>query len=255
MENKMHWVVQQNIFKPENFNVLISALVDLNVPHTAVTIPSGELKLQPDVHPVGKVYVCGAIKMAKIALAKGWEPGSFLNDQFRYDLWLEKLGPELLNHDCSIGKFADINVDQFSRFFIRPLEDNKAFDGMVLDAEMLTTWRQDPLRTYLLNVDVILSPVREIYREYRLFVVGKEVITGSLYKVAGRPQVSDLVEPDVIEYVNKIVDKWLPIESCVIDVCLTEDGWKVIEFNNINSSSFYASNVHKYVAAIQACYS
>lgn len=51
-----------------------------------------------------------------------------------------------------------------------------------------------------------------------------------------------------------IIARWVPIESFVLDIALTADGLKVIEFNNINSSGFYVSNVPKYVQAIQEQY-
>ncbi len=251
----MHWVIQQKIFKPDNYKLLTHALESIGVQYTSVSIPRGTYELEPNVNPPGKVYVCGAIKMAKIARDRGWEPGSFLNDKFKFDLWLKELGHELLNFDITTGKLSNIKTDQLTKFFIRPLEDNKAFDGMVIDNEMLTDWRQDPAKSYLHDIEVIVSPIKKIYREYRLFVVNNRVVTGSVYKVSGKPQISSLVGLDVIEYAEKIIKKWVPIESFVVDIGMTEHGLKVLEFNNINSSSFYASDVQKYVHAIQSEYS
>ncbi|MBL1173678.1 ATP-grasp domain-containing protein [Pantanalinema sp. GBBB05] len=251
----MHWVIQQSIFKPDNYKLLTNTLESMGVQYTSVSIPRGTYELEPNVDPMGKVYICGAIKMAKIAQGRGWMPGSFLNDQFRFDIWLKELGDELLNVDITTGKLSNIKPDQFTKFFIRPLEDNKAFDGMVIDNEILKDWCQDPTKSYLYNVDVVVSPVKKIYREYRIFVVNNRVITGSVYKVSGKPQISNLVESTVIEYANEIIKRWVPIESFVVDIGMTEHGLKVLEFNNINSSSFYASDVQKYVYAIQAEYS
>ena len=50
------------------------------------------------------------------------------------------------------------------------------------------------------------------------------------------------------------MERWTPAESCVMDIGVTEQGWKVIEFNNMNSSGFYASDVAKYVEAIETQY-
>jgi len=101
---------------------------------------------------------------------------------------------------------------------------------------------------------VIVSPVKEIYREYRLFVVGREIVTGSVYKVAGKPQLSSDVESYVLEYVRSQIVRWTPAASFVIDIALTDAGLKIIEFNNINCSGFYASDVARYVLAIEACH-
>ena len=228
----------------------------MGIAYTAVAIPNETYELVPDPDlAIGeKVYVCGAIKMAEIARRKGWTPGSFLNEQFAFDAWLNALGSELLNSSYTTGLLRDVVTPCDTRFFIRPAEDNKAFDGTVMDAEMLAGWRQDAVKRKLLNLPVIVSPVKEIYREYRLFVVKNEVVTGSVYKVGGRPQLSDDVEEYVLDYARSVIAKWVPAESCVVDVALTSAGLKIIEFNNINSSGFYASDIAKYVQAIQEGY-
>lgn len=249
----MHWIIQRSIFKPNNYEALIAVLDRFGIDHTSVAIPNGTLDLVPDVIPAGKVYVCGALKLARISRERGWVPGSFLNDQFSVNIWLRELGAELLNAEFATGTLMDVATPQLP-FFIRPLEDNKAFDGMLMDAATLADWRQDPARASLHGMQVIVSPAQQIYREYRLFVVNREVVTGSLYKVAGRAETGHQVEEYVRDYVRTIVATWLPAESCVIDVGLTDKGLKVIEFNNINSSGFYASDLARYVDAIQTAY-
>ncbi|MFZ6712910.1 ATP-grasp domain-containing protein [Undibacterium sp. TC9W] len=251
----MHWVIQRRIFKPGNYDLLIQALDSLEVAYTSVTIKPGTYDLEPDVNLTGKVYVCGAIKLARIANERGWLPGSLLNENFNFNVWQQHLGSELLNHAVGTGKLADIDTTRYKQFFIRPMEDNKAFDGTVIDNEMLADWRSDPAKNNLLKLDVMVSPVKDIYREYRLFVVNGRVVTGSLYKMAGRPQVSADLDDEVLMYAQTIISKWTPAQAFVMDVCLSEDSYKVIEFNNINSSGFYASDVLKYVDAIQQAFS
>lgn len=250
----MHWVIQQSIFKPANYESLVTTLDNFEVPYTSVSIANGTFDMLPDVNPPGKVYVCGAIKLARIARDKAWVPGSFLNENFSFDIWLRELGVELLNSDIDTGKLADVKIPERSRFFIRPLEDNKAFDGMVIDGEMLEAWRHDAAKSHLHQMAVIVSPVKTIFREYRLFVVNRQVVTASVYKIGGRAEVSRDVEPYVLDYARGVIDKWSPADSFVIDIALTEKGLSVIEFNNINSSGFYAIDVAKYVDAILTHY-
>jgi len=178
----------------------------------------------------------------------------FLNENFKVDKWVTELSDDMLNHEVYYGILENITFESAKKFFIRPLEDNKAFDGMVIDMDLLNHWRNDQSKKGLMNLEVVVSPVKNVYREYRIFVVKNEVITGSLYRVSGKPQISDEVGRDVIDYVYTVINKWVPIESFVIDIALTDDGYKVIEFNNINSSGFYACNVPKYVEAIQLAY-
>jgi hypothetical protein len=251
----MHWVIQRNIFKPENYFALVESLDLFEIDHTSITIPGGTFSLIPEVNVGNNVYVCGALKLRKISQDRGWKPGSFLNENYSYEIWLEKLGHEMLNSDAIFGKFIDVQTSHLPKFFLRPLEDNKAFDGAVFDNEQFSIWKDDESKSHLRGVDAMVSSVKPIYREYRLFYVAKKYVTGSLYKMGGNPYVSADVEADVIEFADSIVTRWVPSESFVIDIALTPDGYKVIEFNNINSSGFYASDVRKYIQAIQSHYS
>mgnify|MGYP000441950005 CR=1 FL=1 len=250
----MRWVVQQNIFRPQNLQLLVLALEAQHVPYTLVTIPRGTTSLEPDVSSDEDVYVCGAMKMKTIADAKGWKPGSFLNDNFAFDVWQQHLSDELLSGGAVVGRASAFDTAGMDRFFIRPLVDNKAFDGVVIDDEEFQSWLERPPVDGFADMDVVIAPARAIYREYRLFYVDKTYVTGSLYKVAGHPQASPEVEPDVVDYADSVRDRWTPADSFVVDVCLSDDGYKVVEFNNINSSGFYACDVGKYVAAIQRAY-
>ncbi len=250
----MHWVIQQTIFKPANYHALIDALDRLGISHTSVAIPNGTHDLLPDVEYDGKVYVCGAMKLARIARDKGWVPGSFLNENFTFDRWHTALGDELLNAQMTTGQLSKVAAPAAGEFFIRPAEDNKAFDGMVIDSEMLADWRRDPAKSGLHALEVIVAPVKTIYREYRLFIVHGEVVTGSVYKAGGKPQLSSDVEDDVLAYARGIIARWTPADAFVMDVAMCPGGLKVIEFNNINSSGFYASDVARYAHAIQTQY-
>lgn len=132
--------------------------------------------------------------------------------------------------------------------FVRPVEDNKAFTGRVFQADTFQEWKNN--NPNLLGIQAIACPVKKIYREYRLFFVGERCVTGSLYMQAGQPMVSPDVDPEAVDYAQVITSKWRPAAAFVVDIGLTESGYRVIEFNNINSSGFYASNVDRLVAAI-----
>lgn len=250
----MHWIIQKGIYKSGNYNLLVGALSTMDIPYTVVSISSDGMDSEPEVHAEEKVYVCGALRLSKIAETRGWYPGSFLNESFRFDLWDEQLGEELLNHGAQIQKLGEVQIPEGSRSFVRPSEDNKAFDGLVANQGVLDEFLTEQSGSNLQDLDVIVAPLKKIYREYRLFVVKNQVVTGSLYKAGGKPQLSDLIDEDVIDYGSRIIGRWTPSESCVIDIALTDLGLKVIEFNNINSSGFYASNVQRYVEAIEIAY-
>ena len=84
-----------------------------------------------------------------------------------------------------------------------------------------------------------------------MFVVGGNVVTGSLYKQGNVVRSEELVDRDVLYYTARMAHRWEPAEAFVIDIAKTSDGFKVIEINNINSAGFYAADCQKIVAAIE----
>lgn len=84
----------------QNLERLLDALQLANIEHTVVPIPRGSSTIEPAIDPDGRVFACGALKMAAVARAKGWDPGRILNDNFHFRAWHEHLGEQLLNHSA-----------------------------------------------------------------------------------------------------------------------------------------------------------
>ena len=104
------------------------------------------------------------------------------------------------------------------------------------------------------STPVVVAPLKEIYREYRFFIVDGKVITGSLYKMGD--QVVYKTELDDSEiFTQKMVDLWQPAEAFVLDIALTKDGYKVLEVNCFNSAGYYAIDVGKLVHAVMEKFS
>jgi hypothetical protein len=249
----MHWVIQGNLFKPDTLKCLIHALRQLDLPYSLVEIPAGSTTLLPDVVPAGKVIAFGALKMALVCRAKGWVPGSFLNANFDSSIWEKELPQHFLNAGADVCLAEAVAFGTQETRFVRPALDNKLFDGQVLSGAQ---WRA----LYLANShaitghQVLLAPVRQIQREYRVFVVQARAVSSSLYKMGGKALLSTDVESDVIDFANALAQLWQPAEAYVIDIARTEAGLKFIEFNNINSASFYACDAQKIVSALELAF-
>lgn len=48
-----------------------------------------------------------------------------------------------------------------------------------------------------------------------------------------------------------MIEIWQPARAFVIDIALTQESYKIVEINCINSAGFYAADVSKIVNAIQ----
>ena len=261
----MFWVIQNNMFSESNYRKLILALKRLGIPYAEVQIlPEFDLLLPTDfdsrsytgtmedikevvVDNSGPVMISGSFHLAQIAKNRGWEPGSFLNEHFEFPAWKLAYGVHLLNHDSLVASFSSIDPP-WETFFIRPCEDSKIFDGTIITRDAFNSWRKDqlPFQDDL----VAASPTRKIFAEFRFFVVDGHVITSSQYKRGGVLFASSDVDPSAKHFVEEMICIWQPAPAFVIDIAQTEEGYKIVEINNINSAGFYEADVTRLVDAI-----
>ena len=102
----MYYIVQENIFREENYNNLIIALDRLEFSYEIVqVIPFVEtMKFKTkrtDIFPFG------SLKMARISNQYGWKPGSQMNDNHDFMVYKDYYKDNLLNWDSKIIKFGD----------------------------------------------------------------------------------------------------------------------------------------------------
>ncbi|NMO14592.1 ATP-grasp domain-containing protein [Pyxidicoccus fallax] len=252
----MHWVVQNNLFNERGFHTLMQVLEHGGIPHTLVkVIPFGG-GVEPVVDVAGPVIVMGSLSLTRYAKERGWTPGAFLNENFDFRVWREHLGEHLLNADARVCRFADVPRTD-GPFFIRPCLDDKSFSGMVTTWEEFSAWRDSVLgldedTTVSADTWVAVSAPRHIQREYRMVVVDGRVITGTRYKLGDRVMSSAEVEPEVESFAQAMAGRWGPDRAYALDVFMHDGGLYVGEINNLNSAGFYAYDVGKMVAAIEA---
>jgi hypothetical protein len=268
----VRWIIQENLWNEEGFNALLRALDVIGSPYTVVKVVpfAHDLIPEPTVAPEERVIAVGAYTMTKIAKARGWSPGVWLNDNFDYKLQVEKWGRRVLNHDASFYTFEDHHARLWMNppsgsFFVRPLNDEKSFAGMVTTWSGFSQWFEaitnledlersegyEPSSTLTSKTRMAIAPVKTILREYRVWIVKGKVVTSSLYKSGAQVLYDARVDPDVIEFAEKTAAIWSPADAYVMDVAHTPDGLRVIEVNCINSAGFYAGNVGKLVQALE----
>jgi hypothetical protein len=51
-----------------------------------------------------------------------------------------------------------------------------------------------------------------------------------------------------------MVDLYKVAPAFVMDICLTPDGWKIVEINCVNCSGFYRGDLQKLVMALEDLY-
>src|SRR5262245_22868470 len=174
----MYWVVQEDIYREEGMRALLDVLERFGLPHSVHKIVPFVRALEPEVSPPGAVIVIGAYTMNHIARARGWRPGAFLNENFDFRRQRDPWGQHLLNADSMIAPLVEV-PEQEQPFFLRPVVDSKSFAGKVMDWPDFASWREAALLEAekgavggpRADTEVMVSPVRHIRREARLWVV------------------------------------------------------------------------------------
>lgn len=269
----MHYIIQENIFKESHYNLLIETMEKLKLPYQVVRVfpfvdkivdlkdipidNDFNLDELPDVIAPENtpIFVFGAVKMARICAQKNWKPGSLLNQNHDFSVYSKYYKDNLLNYDSDIIKVSDTIIWNTERKFIRPTKDTKAFTGKVFKKEDWEQFIRDNINNQrgILNENTIIqvSSVKEIYKEIRFWVIGGKIVTGSQYSIGGKVLYNDYFEPEALEFAQKMVDIYQLADAFVIDVCLTEYGWKIVECNCINCAGFYLCNMQKMIMELE----
>jgi hypothetical protein len=243
----MFWIIQRDFYSQPNFDKLVQTLERNGIEHIETRVNEIETLTIPKDIPV---MVCGGESIAMVAVKNNWIPGSFLNYNFNYITWSTQYGDDLLNNKYIQGNISEINTS-YDKFFMRPLGDTKTINGKVYSKYELDLIKNDVISLIRGDIQVIVSPVKTIYAEYRFFVVDNIIVASSQYKSGGNLFTSELVAASAASFVSDMITKWQPARAFVIDVAFTDKGYKIVEFNNINGSGFYACNIGKIVEALE----
>ncbi len=255
----MFYLIQKNVFKFEHYDVIFEALNRLGLEYEVVDCPPFTDRLEFNTTRKD-VFCFGSVKMAGQAVKEGWYPGSFYGGNHDFLAYKDEYKDNLLNYDSEICGFAE-PLD-FTRYidralFIRPCKDSKVFNGAVYSK---MKW-EDLVYNSLTNGHVtILTPdtpiqvseVKVVYREIRVWIVDGKVVTASYYRYHTNSVFFEEVEPEALEFAQRMVDIYQVAEAFVMDVCYTPDGWKIVEINCINCSGFYKGDMQKVIMALEA---
>lgn len=274
----MHWILQDNLFNEQAYQTLLDTLVRFDISHSIhKVIPFvGELLPEPNIDH--KNVICmGSYSLRHAAKRYEWNPGVFDLEPMNFEVQLEHWGDHMLNRDSVVSKFRDAIFPE-DDMFIRPIEDSKVFAGKVMSKEEFEKWqhsivalKEDYGQGETFGDTLIqVSPIKQIYAEYRFWIVNQKIVTSSLYKRGNKVMYSSDVDAHVYKYVNDILRTklqqqditlgitnkgWAPHEAFVLDVCETSEGMKVVEINTLNSCGFYAANMTDLVLSLQKSFS
>lgn len=253
----MYYAIQENVFREENYDSIIRAVQRLGLPYEVVPVSSDFYEVLHLTTRRKDVFPFGSVKMSRTARAMDWHPGSMLNDNHDYEVYSKHYGDNMLNYDSRVIRFGDADFFSVEPFFARPTLDSKAFTGKVFD---MGTWeelhRLSNGREHVLNDDTLVqvASVKRIQREMRFWVVNGIIVTASTYKMGSIVTTTPPIDPDAYHFCKKMVDVFQLARAFVMDVCLSNDEYKVVECGCINSAGFYNADIQKLILALEGTF-
>ena len=154
-------------------------------------------------------------------------------------------GDNLLNFETEIRELGDkLEWNDNEEKFIKPYQFAKLFTVNIFTQKKSENFVENTLsnpNTPLINENSLIqiSPPREIIKEARLWIVGKEIVEAVYYKILKDIPFEESVESEAIDFAKEMIKKFNVAEAFVMDVCLTDIGWKIVEINCINSAGFF----------------
>lgn len=262
-----HWILQSNLWHERGWSDLMRSMDRLGFPYTEVKVipfihkiieagPEGDLAMLESVE--NPVVVVGSTALVKAAQKRNWKPGAWHNpDTFKFSIQRELYGKHMFNHDGIVRTLKNV-PHRWPQFFIRPNDDTKSFAGEVNTWEEFEIWRQQIQvlgecwgKTTSMDDEVVVAPVREIAAEYRLFVVDKEVVTGSRYKMGSRVIYEPVIDQPVLALAQEAIRRFCPADAFALDIAVDPEGMPyILEVNTINSCGLYAADTMKLAHAL-----
>jgi hypothetical protein len=194
----------------------------------------------------------GSTLLSTMGLDFGWR-GHYLDlDVMNYRAFIENRKDMLNDMVMSVQDARNFlsGSDPYSKWFTRPSEDLKQYSGVVMEAGEIVPWFTSMMEavgggSYYMDpkTEVVLSTPKIISAEWRWFIVGGKIVSGSLYRAHGQLRKIRELDVPVIEEAQALADIWLPHPCVVMDTALVDGEMKVVEFNCINASGFYANDI------------
>jgi hypothetical protein len=177
-----------------------------------------------------------------------------LDFEVQRDHW----GERMLNHDAQVVRFADVPA-QAAPFFIRPVLDTKSFTGSVMAWPAFEAWRSKVLAlasdrpAITADTRVMICREKEIWNETRTWIVDGKVITSSGYRFGIHAQYCppEEVHPEIVRFAERCAAAWSPDRAYVLDIAMTQEGFHILEVNNINSAGWYRCDLNRLVIALE----
>ena len=256
----MFYIIQENTFNEIGHDRLLETLSRLSLGYEIIKVKPFVEELEFDTDRKD-VFVFGGLKLSRLAKNYNWDPGTMLNSNHDFMVYKNYYGDNLLNFDSKVFKLSEEIPFMQSEYFMRPCKDNKALDAKIYNASSWKQFKEDVVSGKIVhdgldnNTLVQVSSLKRIQKEYRFWTVDGKPVTGSQYKSNGRYFIKGDVDQNAWEFCQDMASVYQLSDAFVMDICMTEGDYKIVECGCINSAGFYNADMNKLVISLEELFS
>lgn len=254
---KSLWAIQKYLVNDLDSEGFLDSIVQSGRSYVFVDVKPFDYDNIPDITHDGPIIPYGGTKFIdKLRHTKNWK--CWFNDNFRYKIYLEKFGKYMFNSDgvpMCMRDFCPSNYPGIDYLFIRPDKDLKEFAGNNIKPEDFIIWYrklQDKKNGFDIGEDteIIVAKSSRIDREWRVFVVNGEPISGSRYRNDHYMSINKDVPAEVYEFVCSMVRIWVPSQVFVMDICELNGELYILELGDFHSAGWYDTDKKRVIEAV-----
>jgi hypothetical protein len=256
--DKVRWVIQNNLIAENDLNQLQEACKDIGTDIEEVLIVPFTNTLPKFTPGDNNVYYGSTTFMNNVY--KNLNPKGLFYDDKEYTMenYINQWGDHMLSSEArfvTIDEFLLEENDPDGNWFIRPNGDGKEFDGQVAKFKNIQSWMNRVMQ-YDVNLDgnsiILVGPAYNIYKEWRNYVVGGEIVTSSMYRKDFKLSKSSTDIPEeMLAFARERMKEYMPHENFAMDICSLHDGtYYIIECGCLNSVGFYHADISKIVTSV-----
>lgn len=234
----MKWLVERDIFTENEAKLEQILKNDLIYFSNSISGINFSQEVDPPFIVYGSIVAC-----RKLQKTGGI---SWLYDKvYDCNYYLHRFGNLALNnlHIYSTKSNLETLIDFFGskNLFIKENNGYKVFTGRVFDDQTLSELKLVYPEDFLL-----LAPKKPIENEWRFIVSEGKILTGS-----GYGDTKDC-PPDAFDFAEKTLDfvEYDPAPMWTLDICKSNDEFKVLEANSLLSAGWYDADLTKIVSEV-----
>ncbi|WP_228464016.1 MULTISPECIES: ATP-grasp domain-containing protein [Chryseobacterium] len=208
------------------------------------------------------IFVYGSVTIARLAKQHSdWIPGSFYGGNHLYEIYSKHYGENLLNYRVSVQTISEeLSWEKGEEKFIKPYNEAKIFTGKVFTESEWKDFVFERLENQANRITadslIQISEAKRTIKEARLWIVGGEIVDSGYYRLHEDAPFEENVSQEGLDFAKDMIQLFNLEKAFVMDICLTDEGWKIVEINCINSSGFYPNtNVKSVIKALNSYFS